>query len=129
MLEVLEGGLLATIQDLGRPGLRSRGINPGGAMDHFALRAANALLGNADPAAIIEMHFPPPRFRFSEPAVFALAGADFNAILQTESGSKRVDPWRPYVAWAGDQLHFDKSIRPSEARGYLGVRGGFNVPA
>lgn len=48
-------GLLATVQDLGRPGRASQGIAPSGALDRGALRIANRLLGNAEGAAALEL--------------------------------------------------------------------------
>ncbi len=45
-LEVLEPGLLTTVQDTGRYGYQRYGVPVSGAMDLFALRAANALAGN-----------------------------------------------------------------------------------
>ena len=46
MLEVLEGGLRTTVQDMGRRGGQALGIPPSGAQDGFALRIANLLVGN-----------------------------------------------------------------------------------
>ena len=43
--EVLDGGLLTTVQDLGRYGYERFGVPVAGAMDSFALRAANWLVG------------------------------------------------------------------------------------
>ena len=40
--------MLSMIQDLGRPGLRAMGVPVGGAMDGFAMRVANLLVGNAE---------------------------------------------------------------------------------
>jgi hypothetical protein len=45
-LKVLEPGFGTTIQDLGRIGYGSMGIPESGAMDLFALQAANLLVGN-----------------------------------------------------------------------------------
>jgi allophanate hydrolase subunit 2 len=41
VVEVLDGGLLTTVQDLGRFGHRRQGVPWAGAMDAPALRAAN----------------------------------------------------------------------------------------
>ena len=46
MLEILNGGLHTTVQDMGRQGGQSLGIPPSGAQDGFALRIANLLAGN-----------------------------------------------------------------------------------
>ncbi|MEY3775171.1 MAG: hypothetical protein RLZZ129_1951, partial [Verrucomicrobiota bacterium] len=54
-MKVLRGGLLTTVQDLGRPGLRAIGVPAGGAMDALALRLANLLVGNPENAAGLEI--------------------------------------------------------------------------
>ena len=46
MLEVIDGGLRTTVQDMGRRGGLALGIPPSGAQDGFALRIANLLVGN-----------------------------------------------------------------------------------
>ncbi|MBO9369630.1 MAG: hypothetical protein J7575_00840, partial [Chloroflexi bacterium] len=55
MLEVLDGGWLTTVQDLGRPGYERYGIPVSGAMDVFAFRVANGLVGNPPGAAGLEI--------------------------------------------------------------------------
>ena len=54
-VKVRRSGMLSTIQDLGRPGQRAAGVPVGGAMDAFALRVANLLVGNTEDAAALEM--------------------------------------------------------------------------
>jgi len=53
-LLVMHPGALSTVQDLGRPGYGSAGVAPSGAMDPWALRAANVLVSNEEGAAAIE---------------------------------------------------------------------------
>ncbi|MDF2718290.1 MAG: allophanate hydrolase subunit 2, partial [Paenibacillus sp.] len=48
-------GLFTTVQDGGRSGHQCIGVPVGGAMDGFALRAANALVGNDPHAAALEL--------------------------------------------------------------------------
>ncbi|HOA86666.1 MAG TPA: biotin-dependent carboxyltransferase family protein [Microbacteriaceae bacterium] len=48
-------GLLATVQDRGRPGRAAQGIAPSGALDRGALALANRLLGNTRDAAALEI--------------------------------------------------------------------------
>ena len=55
MIHVIDVQSRATIQDLGRFGLRRFGISHCGAMDKLALRAGNILLGNAEGAPAIEV--------------------------------------------------------------------------
>jgi allophanate hydrolase subunit 2 len=54
-LRIVEPGLLAALQDLGRPGAASVGVAVSGALDRTALRTANRLLGNPEGAAGIEV--------------------------------------------------------------------------
>lgn len=54
-LVVERTGPLATVQDLGRPGLAHLGVTRSGAADRTALRRANRLVGNHQSAAAIEV--------------------------------------------------------------------------
>ena len=55
LLEIIDPGLLATVQDEGRAGLGALGVAAGGAADPHALLVANELLGNDPGAAAIEV--------------------------------------------------------------------------
>ncbi|MBE3575009.1 MAG: 5-oxoprolinase subunit PxpB [Firmicutes bacterium] len=115
-------GMLTTVQDLGRPGWQRYGIPPGGALDPFALRAANLLAGNPEDAAGLEITWIGPRLRFLAPAVIALAGADLGATLD----GTPLPPYRAVAVRRGSMLRFGK---PREGvRAYLAVRGGIGVP-
>ena len=48
IIEVIEGGLFTTVQDLGRHGYQRYGVPVSGAMDQYALRVANLLVGNQE---------------------------------------------------------------------------------
>ena len=63
-LEIIEPGMLTTVQDVGRHGYGRFGVPVSGAMDTFALRAANLLVGNDDNAACLEMTVLGPRVIF-----------------------------------------------------------------
>ena len=75
MIKVLKPGLATAIQDLGREGYYHLGIPPSGAMDSYALRAANLLVGNAPGAAALECTLLGPELQFAEDALVALSGA------------------------------------------------------
>jgi len=70
-LKILKAGMLDSIQDSGRLGYQQFGINPGGAMDKYAVAIANILVGNNTDEAVIEMHFPAPAIFFEQPAMIA----------------------------------------------------------
>ena len=53
-LRILSPGPLTSVQDLGRPGHQRLGVPAGGALDPVALRAGNALAGNAPDVGALE---------------------------------------------------------------------------
>src|ERR1700743_3157386 len=75
-LEILKAGLSTTVQDLGRPGYYHLGIPISGAMDRYALRAANLLVGNDENDAALEAVFLGPEIEFTSDAIIAVAGAE-----------------------------------------------------
>src|SRR5580700_12339599 len=74
-IDVVKPGLATTVQDLGRPGYYHLGIPLSGAMDRYALRAANLLVGNDEGAAGLECVFLGPELEFTSDAVIAVTGA------------------------------------------------------
>ena len=48
-LEIISAGPLTSVQDLGRSGYGRYGVAPSGALDPYALRIANLLVGNRAP--------------------------------------------------------------------------------
>lgn len=121
MIEVLSIPPLATVQDLGRVGHWRQGLGRAGAMDPFALRVANLLLGNAQGAAALEIPLTPARFSFVEDTAFSLAGAACGAQLD---GVALPRCWAG-SAKAGQELSFGP-MRDG-ARVYLGLPGGIDV--
>jgi KipI family sensor histidine kinase inhibitor len=125
---VMEAGLLSTIQDLRRIGLRRLGVSGGGAADVRALARANAAVGNAPDAAGIECTVFGPALKFFAGAHFAVAGADLGAVLErADLGDWAVPPEVAVRARPGNVLHFE--ARLSGCRAYVAVAGGIDVPA
>jgi biotin-dependent carboxylase-like uncharacterized protein len=120
-LLVRRPGLLTTVQDLGRPGFGRWGVSPSGAMDALALRIANRLVGNADGAPALEITVVGPEIVFEDSVSFALAGAH---LMPTLDGL-HIEPWRSYLAEAGEILAFGP--RRQGARCYLAVAAGFEA--
>lgn len=118
---VLKPGLLTTLQDRGRHGYAAFGVGHAGPMDEVAPRLANALVGNADDAVVLEITLLGPRLRFDARAVIALAGADFDARLD----GAPLAGWRATPVPAGAVLEVGRARRG--ARAYLAVAGGFRV--
>ena len=70
---VEKAGILTTLQDGGRTGGRSLGINLNGPMDPAAAAVANILAGRSAGDALIEMHYPAPVVRFEEDVTIAIS--------------------------------------------------------
>ena len=125
-LEILTAGPMATVQDMGREGCADRGYRRCGACDKYAMRLANILAGNREQAgaacAVIEFTLYGGRLRFTEPTVFALAGAAMPAVLD----GRAVPMFASLEAAAGQVLELGAAERG--LRTYLAVRGGIDVP-
>ena len=122
LLKVESGGLLTTVQDLGRVGQQRSGMTVAGAMDSFAASVSNLLLGNERGAAVLEITLLGPTLRFVAAARISLCGGDLSAMLD----GKLLPLWKTVTVQAGQQLSFGR--RRSGARAYLVVAGGFAVP-
>jgi 5-oxoprolinase (ATP-hydrolysing) subunit C len=123
-LEVVEPGLLTTIQDLGRPDTVALGVPRAGACDPLALAAANLLCGNERGAAALEFNLLGPTLEVLRPLTFALTGADCEAHV--EPGGRSIAPDCAMRLEAGDRLVIGAAL--DGARGYLAVSGGFDLP-
>ncbi len=121
-LEIVEPGLLTTVQDAGRYGYQRFGVPVSGAVDVFALRAANILAGNAQDAAGLEMTVVGPRVRFLDDTWIALTGADLGPLLD----DRPIPMWGSVAVPTGAILSFDGAR--DGVRGYLAVTGGIDVP-
>jgi biotin-dependent carboxylase-like uncharacterized protein len=122
VIEIVQTGPLATVQDLGRPGFASLGVSPSGAADRTALRLANRLVGNPESAAGVEITLGGLVVLFTEPATLALTGAPGPVGL----GGRQAFLNGPLRAREGDRLVVGPPVRG--LRTYLAVRGGIDVP-
>lgn len=126
-LEVSDGGLLTTVQDLGRGGYQRYGVPVAGAADSLALRAANRLVGNEPDAAGLECTVSGPSLVALRPIVAAVTGADLGAVVErNDLGRFEVPPWSSFLLRPGNVLGFDG--RRSGARAYIAFAGGIDVP-
>lgn len=121
-LNILNPGLSTSIQDLGRPGYFHLGIPMGGAMDRFALRAANLLVGNDEGAACLEAVFMGPEIEFGRDAVIAVTGAD----LPVKIDGAEQPSWTSLSVKKGQKLSF--GFLKGGARAYIAVGGGITTP-
>lgn len=122
-ITVLIAGPQALVQDLGRPGRAHLGVPPSGALDQPALRLANRLVGNPEPAAGLELLFGGLRLRADCSCTVAVTGpATPVAVNGRDRGSHT-----PIHLRAGDVLDLGAAI--GGLRVYLGFGGGLAVPA
>jgi urea carboxylase len=124
VLEVIEGGIQTTVQDYpGRPGMLAQGFFPAGAMDHFAFRAANLLVGNPPSAAGLEITLGNFTARFEGSATIAVCGAE----APLSAGGDELPLWESRSLPAGAELTVGVAPGPG-FRLYLAVAGGIDVP-
>lgn len=121
LLEVLQPGVFTTVQDLGRFGYQRYGVPVSGAMDSFALRAANILVGNQEGDAALEVTLIGFGVRFLADTVVAGAGADLGAALD----GAPFPMWKAVAVPQGSTLSFAQVN--DGMRAYLAVAGGIDV--
>jgi antagonist of KipI len=127
VLEVLEAGLLTSVQDAGRAGYRRVGVSSAGPMDARAHAAANRAVGNPAEAAALECTVVGPRLAFLSPVRFAVAGADLGAVLErADLGSWPVPLGAGVLARPGNVLRFTGAR--AGGRAYVALQGGIDVP-
>lgn len=121
-LEILQPGLLTTVQDTGRYRHQHFGVPVSGAMDLFSLRAANLLIGNDQNDACLEMTGIGPRTRFLSDTHISITGADLVPLLDGN----------PLAQWHCVQVTKDSILSfqgPNDGlRSYLAITGGIDVP-
>ncbi len=119
MLEVVEPGALATIQDDGRPGLGHLGVPPSGAADPWGLAEANVLAGAPAGAPAIELTLGGAELHALATCVVGLGGADLGA--ERDDGV-RLAAGAAHRLPAGSRIRFAGGTRG--LRAYLGLAGG-----
>ena len=122
MLRVDQAGLLVTVQDLGRPGYQHYGVPVSGALDAFALRAANLLVGNAPDAAGLEVGLGGLTLTALADGVWSITGAAPLAVTVND---------QPRPLWTALYVRARQTLQVHQPAGgwaYLAVRGGLAVP-
>lgn len=122
MIRVVKPGLLATIQDEGRYGFQAYGVPVAGAMDKYAYRVANMLVGNRPGAAVLEMTVAGAQLFFESDMFVAICGAD----MQGKLNGKTIANWSCFKVSGGSELLFDYAV--CGCRTYIAIHGGIDVP-
>ncbi|KAM3538013.1 hypothetical protein ARSEF1564_009070 [Beauveria bassiana] len=119
-LQVLDPGVLTTLQD--HPGRVhvGHGIPPGGPMDDLSARVANILVGNEPGAELLEITLVGPELLFHEAAVVAVCGAELLVTLEEQTQPM----WSRLIVGKGQTLKLGR-VGKDGTRTYLAVKGGF----
>lgn len=121
-ITVLKPGILTTIQDLGRYGYQKYGVIVSGAMDMYAMRLSNIIVGNEENEGVLEITLIGPSLNISKGNLISITGAN---LCPTING-KKVPMGRPIYLNEDCVLNFGQCI--SGCRCYLAVAGGFDIP-
>ncbi len=121
-IRVLKGGMLTTVQDLGRTGYQSQGFSVAGVMDVRSFKIANLLLDNPENEAVLEFTLIGPTLEFTSATIIAITGGDFQPTINGE-------PAPMYTAIymnKGDILKFGSARTGS--RGYVAFSSYLDIP-
>lgn len=122
-LKIINPGPLTTIQDEGRDGYMRYGMPTSGAVDKFAFKVANLLVGNNESAAVLETAFLGPEIQFKSDAIIAITGADMQPLLDNHP----INMWQAIRVEKGSRLSF-ASLQDG-LRAYIAIGGGIDLPA
>lgn len=111
MITVLHAPAYCTVQDGGWQNLRRSGMPVSGAMDRWAMHAANRIVGNADDEAVFEWALTAGRLQFDRDLQIAICGPGLQVRHAVRAGEELVLP------------------RPMDGRFlYMSVAGGLDTP-
>lgn len=122
MITLVKPGVLTSVMDLGRPGYQRHGVVVGGALDRFAARVANLLVGNEENAALLEIAQLGPELKFARTTLVAWCGGGFAPRVGTEFLPRD----RAVRVEAGETIWFGG--QKGGLRAWLAVAGGIQVP-
>lgn len=123
-VDVQVGGVHSMVQDWpARLGYWDVGVPPSGPMDALGLRAANAILGNAQGTAALEITAAGPTLSFRFSTRIAVTGAPLELLLD----GLPVPMWSAIEIAAGQVLKVGR-MKDAGVRAYLAVLGGWDVP-
>ena len=119
---VRRAGFLTSVQDLGRTGSREFGVSTSGALDSFAFRVANLLVGNDEGAAGLEITLGGLQLCFDNDRIVAWCGGEFDVHI----GSTALPAGHTAFLRAGEELKFGQP--QIGCRSWLAISGGIDVP-
>jgi len=127
-IQILSPGPLTTVQDIGRHGYSRHGVSRSGAADDLALRMGNALLGNDEGAAGLEIMMGGLKIRALDSCAISLTGANSGAKLHRPGHSSPIDVKVNKVVLLQQDDEIELGFPEDGMRTYMCVRGGVDVP-
>ena len=121
-IRIIKGGMLTTVQDLGRYGYQSQGFSVAGVMDVRSFKIANLLIDNPENEAVLEFTLIGPTLEFTSDTIIAITGGDFTPTINGE-------PAEMYTAIymkKGDVLKFGSAR--TGTRGYIAFSSYLQIP-
>lgn len=126
VLEIVNPGMMVSIQDLGRLGHQAQGVPASGALDLINLRLANRLVGNVEGIGALEFRIMGPTIRvMAERVRVALTGTSAS-IEQLEPIAERYAANQSVLFKRGDLFRI--GLTADTAVAYLAIEGGFDLP-
>lgn len=122
LLKAVRSAPLSSIQDTGRFAHERNGYTIAGAMDDFALRIGNRLVGNRENEAAIEMTYLGGEFIALQDCLIAVTGADFNPQVN----GRNILMWQAMHVRENSLISFPQNRKGMRA--YLCIQGGIDVP-
>src|SRR5260370_40371559 len=117
-IKILKPAMLTKLVGDGRNGFRSLGIGPGGAMDQFAMKAANYLVGNGH-EAVIELGYSSAEILFQRGRLASVTGKGFIV----EVNDQEFPLWKPFKVKTNSLLKLKKTSQGAWA--YIALHGGW----
>ena len=104
MIEILSGGALSSVQDRGWIGLRRLGVPRAGTLVPPWMSVANALVGNAPDAPVIECFEGGLRLRVIERRSIVAHAGDADVVAMLDGARRPLVPWRAHRLDAGTEI-------------------------
>lgn len=121
LFEVIQPGLLTTIQDHGRFGYRAHGVPISGPMDRFAYTVLNDLLGNKHAAPVLEVWLGGLTLKCHADCEIAVTGSEVNVYVDEKIQAQ----WKVLRIKAGQIVRLGHA--KSGVIAYVGIRGELEV--
>lgn len=118
MLDIIDPGMQALLQDTGRLHHQHAGVSRSGCMDRYAAAWANRMVDNPRQAALVEIALGGFKARAHQEVWLAVSGAE----VTIKAGGRQVPCWSRFKLEAGDELEL--GFARSGQRAYLAVAGG-----